>query len=161
MLKIYSSLYTWFVVCFNEMRRTTSREVVSLNSMNQLQAQQEVRVSREDEARRLKLEEETSADMALLRAILDAEHRAREVEEAAQQRRTGLEERIQGRKDELLEQIRQETRAAAEHQRADAEIAAEQAEAAARREALQKKDQLAREGYVLRVFDIVSGKRDE
>ena len=146
MLKIYSSLYTWFVVCFNEMRRTTSREVVSLNSMNQLQAQQEVRVSREDEARRLKLEEETSADMALLRAILDAEHRAREVEEAAQQRRTGLEERIQGRKDELLEQIRQETRAAAEHQRADAEIAAEQAEAAARREALQKKYQLAREG---------------
>ena len=134
MLKIYSSLYTWFVVCFNEMRRTTSREVVSLNSMNQLQAQQEVRASREDEARRLKLEEETSADMALLRAILDAEHRAREVEEAAQQRRTGLEERIQGRKDELLEQIRQETRAAiaadaaAEHQRADAEIAAEQAE---------------------------------
>ena len=99
--------------------------------MNQLQAQQEVRVSREDEARRLKLEEETSADMALLRAILDAEHRAREVEEAAQQRRTGLEERIQGRKDELLEQIRQATRAAiaAEHQRADAEIAAEQAEA--------------------------------
>ena len=129
--------------------------------MNQLQAQQEVRVSREDEARRLKLEEETSADMALLRAILDAEHRAREVEEAAQQRRTGLEERIQGRKDELLEQIRQETRAAiaadaaAEHQRADAEIAAE------RREALQKKYQLAREGYVQRVFDIVTGKRDE
>lgn len=129
--------------------------------MNQLQAQQEVRVSREDEARRLKLEEETSADMALLRAILDAEHRAREVEEAAQQRRTGLEERIQGRKDELLEQIRQETRAAiaadaaAEHQRADAEIAA------ARREALQKKYQLAREGYVQRVFDIVTGKRDE
>ena len=117
--------------------------------MNQLQAQQEVRVSREDEARRLKLEEETSADMALLRAILDAEHR------------------IQGRKDELLEQIRQETRAAiaadaaAEHQRADAEIAAEQAEAAARREALQKKYQLAREGYVQRVFDIVTGKRDE
>jgi uncharacterized protein YacL (UPF0231 family) len=108
--------------------------------MNQLQAQQEVRVSREDEARRLKLEEETSADMALLRAILDAEHRAREVEEAAQQRRTGLEERIQGRKDE---------------------IAAEQAEAAARREALQKKYQLAREGYVQRVFDIVTGKRDE
>lgn len=135
--------------------------------MNQLQAQQEVRVSREDEARRLKLEEETSADMALLRAILDAGHRAREVEEAAQQRRTGLEERIQGRKDELLEQIRQETRAAiaadaaAEHQRADAEIAAEQAEAAARREALQKKYQLAREGYVQRVFDIVTGKRDE
>lgn len=132
--------------------------------MNQLQAQQEVRVSREDEARRLKLEEETSADMALLRAILDAEHRAREVEEA---RRTGLEERIQGRKDELLEQIRQETRAAiaadvaAEHQRADAEIATEQAEAAARREALQKKYQLAREGYVQRVFDIVTGKRDE
>ena len=83
-----------------------------MNSINQLQAQQEVRVSREDEARRLKLEEETSADMALLRAILDAEHRAREVEEAAQQRRTGLEERIQGRKDELLEQIRQETRGA-------------------------------------------------
>ena len=167
MLKIYSSLYTWFVVCFNEMRRTTSREVVSLNSINQLQAQQEVRVSREDEARRLKLEEETSADMALLRAILDAEHRAREVEEAAQQRRTGLEERIQGRKDELLEQIRQETRAAiaadaaAEHRRADAEIAAEQAEAAARREALQKKYQLAREGYVQRVFDIVTGKSDE
>ena len=167
MLKIYSSLYTWFVVCFNEMRRTTSREVVSLKSINQLQAQQEVRVSREDEARRLKLEEETSADMALLRAILDAEHRAREVEEAAQQRRTGLEERIQGRKDELLEQIRQETRAAiaadaaAEHRRADAEIAAEQAEAAARREALQKKYQLAREGYVQRVFDIVTGKRDE
>lgn len=135
--------------------------------MNQLQAQQEVRVSREDEARRLKLEEETSADMALLRAILDAEHRAREVEEAAQQRRTGLEERIQGRKDELLEQIRQETRAAiaadaaTEHQRADAEIATEQAEAAARREALQKKYQLAREGYVQRVFDIVTGKRDE
>ena len=88
--------------------------------MNQLQAQQEVRVSREDEARRLKLEEETSADMVLLRAILDAEHR-----------------------------------------RADAEIAAEQAEAAARREALQKKYQLAREGYVQRVFDIVTGKRDE
>lgn len=135
--------------------------------MNQLQAQQEVRVSREDEARRLKLEEETTADMALLRAILDAEHRAREVEEAAQQRRTGLEERIQGRKDELLEQIRQETRAAiaadaaAEHRRADAEIAAEQAEAAARREALQKKYQLAREGYVQRVFDIVTGKSDE
>ena len=138
-----------------------------MNSMNQLQAQQEVRASREDEARRLKLQEETTADMALLRAILDAEHRAREVEEAAQQRRTGLEERIQGRKDELLEQIRQETRAAiaadaaAEHQRAYAEIAAEQAEAAARREALQKKYQLAREGYVQRVFDIVTGKSDE
>ena len=36
-----------------------------------------------------------------------------------------------------------------------------QAEAAARREALQKKYQLAREGYVQRVFDIVTGKRDE
>ena len=59
--------------------------------MNQLQAQQEVRVSREDEARRLKLEEETSADMALLRAILDAVLRAREVEAAGElARREGL-----------------------------------------------------------------------
>ncbi|MGI6026084.1 MAG: hypothetical protein ACOX7G_03865 [Candidatus Scatomorpha sp.] len=138
-----------------------------MNSMKHLQAQEEVRAAREDESRRLKLEQETAADMTLLRAILDAEHHAREVESAAEQRRTELESRIQGRKDELLAKVKQETRAAiaadaaAEHSRADAEIAAEQAEAAAHREALRKKYQLAREGYVQRVFDIVTGKRDE
>lgn len=156
-----------FVVWFNEMKSSISEEVGSLNSMKHLQAQEEVRVAREDEARRLKLEQETAADMTLLRAILDAEHHAREVESAAEQRRTELDARIQGKKDELLARVRQETRAAIaadaaeEHSRADAKIAAEQAEAASRREALRKKYALAREGYVRRVFDIVTGKSDE
>ena len=47
-----------------------------MNSMKQIQAQEEARASREDEARRLKLEQETAADMVVLRAILDAELRS-------------------------------------------------------------------------------------
>lgn len=135
--------------------------------MNQLHAQEEARASREDEARRLKLEQETAADMVVLRAILDAERSAREIEEAAQRHRAGLDERVQRAKDELLSQVRKETHAAieedaaAEHRRADAEIAAEHAEADRHREALRRKYELAREGYVSLVYDIVTGKRDE
>lgn len=135
--------------------------------MKQIQAQEEARASREDEARRLKLEQETAADMVVLRAILDAERSARELEAAAQQRRAGLDARVQKAKDELLSQVRKETRAAiaedaaAEHRRADAEIAAEHAEAEKRRGALRRKYELAREGYIGLVYDIVTGKRDE
>lgn len=138
-----------------------------MNSMKQLQAQEEVRAKREEEARRLKLEQETSADMVILRAILDAEKQAGEIEKAAQERRAGLDGRIRAAKDELLARVRAENRAAmaqdaeAEHSRADAEIAAEHAEADARREALRARYELAREGYVQRVFDIVTGKQDE
>lgn len=138
-----------------------------MNSMKQIQAQEEARASREDEARRLKLEQETAADMVVLRAILDAERSARELEAAAQQRRAELDARVQKAKDELLSQVRKETRAAmaedaaAEHSRAEAEIAAEHAEAEKHREALRRKYELAREGYIGLVYDIVTGKRDE
>ena len=138
-----------------------------MNSMKQLQAQEEARAKREDEARRLKLERETEADMAVLRAILDAERSALETENAASQHRAGLDGRVQAAKDELLARVRSETRAAiaedaaAEHRRADAEIAAEHAEAEKRREALRRKYELAREGYIGLVYDIVTGKRDE
>lgn len=135
--------------------------------MKQLHAQEEARALREEEARRLKLEQETEADMAVLRVILDAERSARELEEAARQHRAGLDARVQKARDELLSQVRRETRAAieedaaAEHRRADAEIAAERSEADRHREALRRKYELAREGYVGLVYDIVTGKRDE
>ena len=73
-----------------------------MNSMKQLQAQEEVRARREEEARRLRLEQETAADMAVLRAILDAERSACEIESAAEQYRAGLDGRIRAAKDELL-----------------------------------------------------------
>lgn len=138
-----------------------------MNSMKQLQAQEEARAKREDEARWLKLERETEADMAVLRAILDAERSALETENAASQHRAGLDGRVQAAKDELLARVRSETRAAiaedaaAERRRADVEIERDRAEAAARRDALKRRYELSREGYVELVFDIVTGKRDE
>ena len=125
-----------------------------MNSMKQLQAQEEARAKREDEARRLKLERETEADMAVLRAILDAERSALETENAASQHRAGLDGRVQAAKDELLARVRSETRAAiaedaaAERRRADVEIERDRAEAAARRDALKRRYELSREGYV-------------
>ena len=65
-----------------------------MNSIKQLQAQEEVRARREEEARRLRLEQETAADMAVLRAILDAERSACEIESAAERHRAGLDGRI-------------------------------------------------------------------
>lgn len=138
-----------------------------MNSMKQLQAQEEVRARLEEEARRLRLEQETAADMAVLRAILDAERSACEIESAAEQHRAGLDGRIRAAKDELLSRVRAETREAmaqdaeAERLRAEGEIEKDRAEAAARREALRARYESSREGYVQQVFDIVTGKRDE
>ena len=138
-----------------------------MNSMKQLQAQEEVRARREEEARRLRLEQETAADMAVLRAILDAERSACEIESAAERHRAGLDGRIRAAKDELLSRVRAETREAmaqdaeAEPLRAEGEIEKDRAEAAARREALRARYESSREGYVQQVFDIVTGKRDE
>lgn len=138
-----------------------------MNSMKQLQAQEEVRARREEEARRLRLEQETAADMAVLRAILDAERSACEIESAAERHRAGLDGRIRAAKDELLSRVRAETREAmaqdaeAERLRAEGEIGKDRAEAAARREALRARYESSREGYVQQVFDIVTGKRDE
>lgn len=138
-----------------------------MNSMKQLQAQEEVRARREEEARRLRLEQETAADMAVLRAILDAERSACEIESAAEQYRAGLDGRIRAAKDELLSRVRAETREAmaqdaeAERLRAEGEIEKDRAEANARREALRARYESSREGYVQQVFDIVTGKRDE
>ena len=138
-----------------------------MNSMKQLQAQEEVRARREEEARRLRLEQETAADMAVLRAILDAERSACEIESAAERHRAGLDGRIRAAKDELLSRVRAETREAmaqdaeAERLRAEGEIEKDRAEAAARREALLARYESSREGYVQQVFDIVTGKRDE
>ena len=115
-----------------------------MNSMKQLQAQEEVRARREEEARRLRLEQETAADMAVLRAILDAERSACEIESAAERHRAGLDGRIRAAKDELLSRVRAETREAmaqdaeAERLRAEGEIEKDRAEAAARREALRR-----------------------
>ena len=109
-----------------------------MNSMKQLQAQGEVRARREEEARRLRLEQETAADMAVLRAILDAERSACEIESAAERHRAGLDGRIRAAKDELLSRVRAETREAmaqdaeAERLRAEGEIEKDRAEAAAR-----------------------------
>lgn len=138
-----------------------------MNSMKQLQAQEEVRARREEEARRLRLEQETAADMAVLRAILDAERSACEIESAAERHRAGLDGRIRAAKDELLSRVRAETREAmaqdaeAERLRAEGEIEKDRAEAAARRETLRARYESSREGYVQQVFDIVTGKRDE
>ena len=138
-----------------------------MNSIKQLQAQEEVRARREEEARRLRLEQETAADMAVLRAILDAERSACEIESAAERHRAGLDGRIRAAKDELLSRVRAETREAraqdaeAERLRAEGEIEKDRAEAAARREALRARYESSREGYVQQVFDIVTGKRDE
>ena len=135
--------------------------------MKQLQAQEEVRARLEEEARRLRLEQETAADMAVLRAILDAERSACEIESAAERHRAGLDWRIRAAKDELLSRVRAETREAmaqdaeAERLRAEGEIEKDRAEAAARREALRARYESSREGYVQQVFDIVTGKRDE
>ena len=138
-----------------------------MNSIKQLQAQEEVRARREEEARRLRLEQETAADMAVLRAILDAERSACEIESAAERHRAGLDGRIRAAKDELLSRVRAETREAmaqdaeAERLRAEGEIEKDRAEAAARREALRARYESSREGYVQQGFDIVTGKRDE
>lgn len=138
-----------------------------MNSMKQLQAQEEVRVKREAEERRQRLEQETAADMVVLRAILDAERSACEIENAAESRRAGLDARVRAEKDRLLAKVRAETREAmardaeAEHRRAEGEIEKDRAEAAARREALRARYDSSREGYVQQVFDIVTGKRDE
>ncbi len=138
-----------------------------MNSMKHLQAQEEARAKQEAEERRLRLEKETEADMLILRALLDAEQQARQIEDAAAQRRAGLDARVQAGKDELLLKVRQETRAAivadsgAERERADAEIARDRAAADSTRERLRQSYALRREGYVGRVFDIVTGQKDE
>lgn len=138
-----------------------------MNSMKHLQAQEEAKAKREAEERQARLEEETRADMVILRALLDAERQAREIEEAAAEYRAGLEPRVQAKKDELLQKLRQQTRAAivadsnAERSRADLEIARDRQEAERTREKLSSRYEQLREGYVERVFGLVTGQSDE
>ena len=139
----------------------------TLNSMKHLQAQEEARAKREAEERRIRLENENRADMLILHALLDAERQAREIEDGAQEYRSGLEARLQAKKDELLQNARQAARAAiiadsnAERERAEQEIRREKEQAGAVRERLRLQYETRREGYVRRVFDIVTGQRDE
>lgn len=138
-----------------------------MNSMKHLQAQEEARAKREAEERRIRLENENRADMLILHALLDAERQAREIEDGAQEYRSGLEARLQAKKDELLQNARQAARAAiiadsnAERERAEQEIRREKEQAGAVRERLRRQYETRREGYVRRVFDIVTGQRDE
>lgn len=138
-----------------------------MNSMKHLQAQEEARAKREAEERRIRLENENRADMLILHALLDAERQAREIEDGAQEYRSGLEARLQAKKDELLQNARQAARAAiiadsnAERERAEQEIRREKEQAGAVRERLRLQYETRREGYVRRVFDIVTGQRDE
>ncbi len=138
-----------------------------MNSMKQIQAQEEARAKREAEERRLRFEKETEADMILLRALLDSERRAKEIEDAAVAYREGLDARVQAGKDAMLQKTRQETRAAiiadsnAERSRADVEIEKDRSEAEKTREKLRQRYESRREGYVEKVFDIVTGQKDE
>ena len=139
----------------------------TLNSMKHLQAQEEARAKREAEERRIRLENENRADMLILHALLDAERQAREIEDEAREYRSGLEARLQTKKDELLQSTRQAARAAiiadsnAERERADLEIRREKEQADSVRDRLRRQYESRREGYVRRVFDIVTGQRDE
>ena len=138
-----------------------------MNSMKHLQAQEEARAKREAEERRIRLENENRADMLILHALLDAERQAREIEDGAREYRSGLEARLQTKKDELLQSTRQAARAAiiadsnAERERADLEIRREKEQADSVRDRLRRQYESRREGYVERVFDIVTGQRDE
>lgn len=139
----------------------------TLNSMKHLQAQEEARAKREAEERRIRLENENRADMLILHALLDAERQAREIEDEAREYRSGLEARLQTKKDELLQSTRQAARAAiiadsnAERERADLEIRREKEQADSVRDRLRRQYESRREGYVERVFDIVTGQKDE
>ena len=138
-----------------------------MNSMKHLQAQEEARAKREAEERRIRLENENRADMLILHALLDAERQAREIEDGAREYRSGLEARLQTKKDELLQSTRQAARAAiiadsnAERERADLEIRREKEQADSVRDRLRRQYESRREGYVERVFDIVTGQKDE
>lgn len=138
-----------------------------MNSMKHLQAQEEARAKREAEERRIRLENENRADMLILHALLDAERQAREIEDEAREYRSGLDARLQAQKDELLQGVRQAARAAiiadsnAERERADLEIRREKEQADSVRERLRQQYEARREGYVERVFDIVTGQKDE
>ncbi len=138
-----------------------------MNSMKHLQAQEEARAKREAEERRIRLENENRADMLILHALLDAERQAREIEDGAREYRSGLEARLQTKKDELLQSTRQAARAAiiadsnAERERADLEIRREKEQADSVRDRLRRQYESRREGYVERVFDLVTGQKDE
>lgn len=138
-----------------------------MNSMKHLQAQEEARAKREAEERRIRLENENRADMLILHALLDAERQAREIEDEAREYRSGLEARLQTKKDELLQSTRQAARAAiiadsnAERERADLEIRREKEQADSVRDRLRRQYESRREGYVERVFDLVTGQKDE
>ena len=138
-----------------------------MNSMKHLQAQEEARAKREAEERRIRLENGNRADMLILDALLDAGRRAREVEDGAREYRSGLEARLQTKKDELLQSTRQAARAAiiadsnAERERADLEIRREKEQADSVRDRLRRQYESRREGYVERVFDLVTGQKDE
>ena len=138
-----------------------------MNSMKHLQAQEEARAKREAEERRIRLENENRADMLILHALLDAARQAREKEDGAREYRSGLEARLQTKKDELLQSTRQAARAAiiadsnAERERADLEIRREKEQADSVRDRLRRQYESRREGYVERVFDLVTGQKDE
>ena len=138
-----------------------------MNSMKHLQAQEEARAKREAEERRIRLENENRADMLILHALLDAERQAREIEDEAREYRSGLDARLQAKKDELLQGVRQAARAAiiadsnAERERADLEIRREKEQADSVRDRLRRQYESRREGYVERVFDLVTGQKDE
>ena len=129
-----------------------------MNSMKQIKAQEEVRAQREAEERRERLERETAADMLVLHALLEAEQKAKEIEDAAEEYRARLGSRVQSAKDEMLAQVRRETRAAmakdaeAEHARAELEIEKDRAAAAETRERLRRRYEAKRPGYVDRVL---------
>lgn len=138
-----------------------------MNSMKQIKAQEEVRAQREAEERRERLERETAADMLVLHALLEAEQKAKEIEDAAEEYRARLGSRVQSAKDEMLAQVRRETRAAmakdaeAEHARAELEIEKDRAAAAETRERHRRRYEAKRPGYVDRVLALALGQKDE
>ena len=122
---------------------------------------------RELEELKQRLRAETSADMVVLRALMDAERQARGIEQAASDYAVGAEWRVAEAAREIDARERANARAAAEKaaaeaaEKADAQIAGIHADAERRRAEIRERFEARRAGYADRVFGLVTGAENE
>lgn len=138
----------------------------SAKKAQQAQAASE-REQQEMEALRQRMSAETASDMAVLRALMDAEKQARGVEQAAEDYSVGVEWRLRETESEIDAAENAEVKrlseqdAADEAKKADDKIAAVRADVEKKRAELSERFEAHRSEYVDKVFNLVIGAEDE
>lgn len=156
--------------CDMMQRRNLPREVCNLPKSAKKAQQASAAAEREQqelEALRQRMRAETTSDMAVLRALMDAERQAKGVEQAAEDYSVGVEWRVMETVSEIDAEESAEVKrlsqqdAVNEAKKADERIAAVRADVEKKRAELAKRFEAHRSEYVDKVFNLVIGAEDE